>query len=116
MEPPRRSINPGAVHLFGPAGFKVIALPGRDWALLAEFTGDPAPVGIDTLFDRLWHPNPTPCTGSECVIWSTDDRDGLEASRCDLDHAVADARTYQQALVRPRRHGLRGKIAALFGA
>ena len=45
----------GARMMFEPAGFNLIALPGRDWAFLAEF-GPPRPVGIETLVDWLWRP------------------------------------------------------------
>ncbi len=48
----------GAAAIFAPAGFHIIALPGRDWAFLAEFCENPPPTGIDAMFERLWHPNP----------------------------------------------------------
>jgi hypothetical protein len=47
----------GAASIFNPAGFNVIALPGRYWAFLAEF----APLQLideDALISRLWHPVP----------------------------------------------------------
>jgi hypothetical protein len=47
----------GAASIFNPAGFNVIALPGRYWAFLAEF-GPLQPVGEDALISRLWHPVP----------------------------------------------------------
>lgn len=43
----------GATDIFGPAGFNVIALPGRSWAFLAEF-GKPRTVSADELITRLW--------------------------------------------------------------
>ena len=47
----------GAAAIFRPAGFNVIALPGRTWAFLAEFdTTDP--VDGHALITRLWHPVP----------------------------------------------------------
>jgi hypothetical protein len=45
----------GAANIFGPAGFNVIALPGRAWAFLAEF-GTQLPVDAEALITRLWHP------------------------------------------------------------
>lgn len=47
----------GADSIFAPAGFNVIALPGRTWAFLAEF-GPRQPVNADALITRLWHPVP----------------------------------------------------------
>ncbi|HET6235969.1 MAG TPA: methyltransferase domain-containing protein [Acetobacteraceae bacterium] len=45
----------GLARLFEPAGFRVIGLPGRHWAFLAEF-GSSAPVDPDALIARLWQP------------------------------------------------------------
>ena len=45
----------GAASIFRPAGFNVIALPGRAWAFLAEF-GPQRPVDAEALIARLWHP------------------------------------------------------------
>jgi hypothetical protein len=110
----------GAAHLFGPAGFRVIALPGRDWAFLAEFTDDPAPVGSDQLFDRLWHPNPqnmhmlASARFGPLMIAI-----GLEASRCYLEHAAADnpARWVldPRSQLPPAPGGVGARIAAFFG-
>jgi hypothetical protein len=47
----------GAECIFNPAGFNVIALPGRHWAFLAEF-GPKQMVDEDTLISRLWRPVP----------------------------------------------------------
>jgi SAM-dependent methyltransferase len=47
----------GADAIFAPAGFNVIALPGRSWAFLAEF-GPRQPGDADALIARLWHPVP----------------------------------------------------------
>jgi len=47
----------GAAGIFGPAGFNVIALPGRAWAFLAEF-GPPQTVDADALMARLWQQVP----------------------------------------------------------
>ena len=83
----------GARVMFEPAGFNVIALPGRDWAFLAEF-GPPRAVGLETLFDWLWRPAP------ENIALIRDDRFGplfetlgLESARCYLESAIADERT-----------------------
>jgi len=45
----------GASSVFNPAGFNVIALPGRYWAFLAEF-GPQQSIDEDALISRLWHP------------------------------------------------------------
>lgn len=87
-----------AACLFGPSGFRVIELPGRDWAFLAEFTGQPegdaAQTGVDPLFARLWHPHPDNIAmlqsarfGPFMIVV------GLEASRCYLEHATGMERT-----------------------
>ena len=83
----------GARVMFEPAGFNVIALPGRDWAFLAEF-GPPRAVGLETLVDWLWRPAP------ENIALIRDDRFGplfetlgLESARCYLESAIADERT-----------------------
>ncbi len=47
----------GATSIFRPAGFNVIALPGRTWAFLAEF-GTTDPVDGHALINRLWQPVP----------------------------------------------------------
>jgi hypothetical protein len=47
----------GVASIFGPAGFNVIALPGRAWAFLAEF-GPQRPVDAEALVARLWHTVP----------------------------------------------------------
>jgi hypothetical protein len=89
----------GAACLFGPAGFEVIALPGREWAFLVEFTGEPVPPyaekpGADRMFDRLWHPNPE----NLAILAGTRFGPlmigiGLESSRCYLEHATSNERT-----------------------
>ena len=70
--------------MFQRAGFNLIALPGRDWAFLAEF-GPPRPVDLETLVDWLWRPNP------ENIAMVGNDRFGplfltigLESARCYL--------------------------------
>jgi hypothetical protein len=45
----------GAATIFEPAGFKVIGLPGRTWAFLAEFKSQ-WPGDSEALITRLWHP------------------------------------------------------------
>jgi hypothetical protein len=47
----------GAASILEPAGFNVVALPGRAWAFLAEF-GPRQSVDADALIARLWHPVP----------------------------------------------------------
>lgn len=43
----------GLRHVFGEAGFTVHALPGRDWAFLAEF-GEHPPADGNALLSRVW--------------------------------------------------------------
>ncbi len=81
----------GARVMFQRAGFNVIALPGRDWAFLAEF-GPPRLVDLEMLTDWLWRPNP------ENIALIGNDRFGalfltigLESARCYLESAVAEA-------------------------
>jgi SAM-dependent methyltransferase len=82
----------GARVIFERAGFNVIALPGRDWAFLAEF-GPPRVVDLKTLVDWLWRPAP------ENIALVRNDRFGplfetlgLECARCYLEAATAEAR------------------------
>ena len=83
----------GARIVFERAGFNVIALPGRDWAFLAEF-GPPRSVDADRLSDWLWRPTP------ENIALVRKDRFGalfetigLECARCYLESGVAEQRT-----------------------
>ena len=83
----------GARVIFEPAGFNVIALPGRDWAFLAEF-GPPRAVDAGMLTDWLWRPVP------ENIALIRNDRFGplfeaigLECARCYLESGVAEERT-----------------------
>jgi Methyltransferase domain len=99
---------PGARVMFERAGFNLIALPGRDWAFLAEF-GPPRAVGLEMLADWLWRPAP------ENIALIRNDRFGplfetvgLESARCYLESAIADDRTrwaqrLQGELRQPRR-------------
>jgi GT2 family glycosyltransferase/SAM-dependent methyltransferase len=79
----------GAAHIFNSCGFNIIALPGRDWAFLAEYTADRTAVDRDALFQRLWHPR------RENIELLQSARFGpliigigLEASRCYLEHSL----------------------------
>jgi hypothetical protein len=47
----------GAATIFEPAGFKIIELPGRTWAFLAEYESQ-WPGDAEALITRLWHPVP----------------------------------------------------------
>jgi hypothetical protein len=101
----------GARIVFERAGFNVIALPGRDWAFLAEF-GPPRAVGADMLMDWLWRPAP------ENIALIRKDRFGslfetigLECARCYFESGVAEERTrwaqgLQSELRRRRRRWL----------
>ncbi len=51
----------GAKRIFEPAGFNIIELPGRAWALLAE-CGPPCLVDAEALMARLWQPVPENAT------------------------------------------------------
>jgi Methyltransferase domain len=98
----------GARVIFERAGFNLIALPGRDWAFLAEF-GPPRAVGLEMLMDWLWRPV------AENMALVQNDRYGalfetvgLESARCYLETAIADERTswaqrLQAELRQPRR-------------
>jgi Methyltransferase domain len=83
----------GARVMFQRAGFNVIALPGRDWAFLAEF-GPPRVVDADMLMEWMWRPAP------ENIALVSNDRFGplfqtlgLESARCYLESANAESRT-----------------------
>jgi hypothetical protein len=101
----------GARIVFERAGFNVIALPGRDWAFLAEF-GPPRTVGADMLRDWLWRPLP------ENIALTRNDQFGslfetigLECARCYLEAGVAEERTrwalgLKDKLQRRRSRGL----------
>ena len=94
----------GARAIFEPAGFNVIASPGRDWAFLAEF-GPPRAVDADMLMDWLWRPV------RENLALICNDRFGplfeaigLECARCYLESGVAEERTrWAQGLQSERR-------------
>jgi hypothetical protein len=93
----------GARVMFERAGFNVIALPGRDWAFLAEF-GPPRAVGLEKLVDWLWRPAP------ENIALVRNDRFGplfetlgLECARCYLEAATAEARAHWA-------HGLQNEL------
>jgi hypothetical protein len=83
----------GARIMFERAGFNVIALPGRDWAFLAEF-GPPRAVDTNMLLDWLWRPVP------DNVALTANDRFGplfetvgVESARCYLEAGSAEERT-----------------------
>ena len=83
----------GLARVFGPAGFNVIPLPGRDWAFLAEF-GPTEQVGSTELFDRIWHlvaDNMAALTGDP--YGNLFKAMGLESARCYLEAATAEERT-----------------------
>ena len=86
----------GARAVFAPAGFNVIALPGRDWAFLAEF-GPQTDVTREDLFDRLWHPLP-----ENMALLQQDPfgplllTTGLEFGRCFLERGGTGQATAQE--------------------
>jgi hypothetical protein len=89
----------GTRRVFSPAGFNIIPLPGRDWALLAEF-GPERAVPVDDLISWLWHPVP-----ENLALWRNDvfgplfETIGLESARCYFEAAIADGRgRWAQAL------------------
>jgi len=87
----------GAKAIFEPAGFKVIALPGRDWAFLAEYGKVPGQtegeIGLDALFTRLWTPHPdnmamlAAARFGPLMIGV-----GLDSCRVYLEHAASQSR------------------------
>ena len=83
----------GLACIFEPAGFNVIALPGRAWAFLLEY-GPTATIGCADLFDRIWHPLP-----ENMAALATDpfgnlfQTMGQESARSFLEHATAVERT-----------------------
>jgi SAM-dependent methyltransferase len=100
----------GARHIFAPAGFNVIPLPGRDWAFLAEF-GPPRELTADDLLSWLWRPVP-----ENLAIMRHDpfgplfETMGLESTRCYLESALAEGRG-QGALALQRQ--IRGAVRAV---
>jgi len=84
----------GVRTIFEPAGFKVIALPGRDWAFFAEYGGGAGGVELDDLFSRLWTPHPdnmamlASARFGPLMIGM-----GLDSARVYLEHARAEAPT-----------------------
>ncbi len=84
----------GLAHLLGPSGFNVIGLPGRDWAFLAEYTGEQRNLDTGAMLDWLWHPREenmallrTARFGPLMIGM------GVESARCYLEHATANERT-----------------------
>ena len=79
----------GLRPLFAEAGFTLHALPGREWAFLAEF-GQHGPEDTNTLLDRIWHVLPENrdalCSArfGELLFAS-----GREGARCYLEAATA---------------------------
>jgi len=110
----------GAQVMFERAGFNVIALPGRDWAFLAEF-GPPRAVDAEMLVGWLWRPV------AENIALVRNDRFGplfqtigVESARCYLESAVAEARSrqalgLQDELQRARETGLRRRLKRYAG-
>ncbi len=89
----------GARTIFEPAGFRVIALPGRDWAFLAEFGQvpgqPPGEIGLDALFTRLWTPHPDNMAMlAKARFGPLMIGVGLDSSRVYLEHAAAQSRIY----------------------
>jgi hypothetical protein len=89
----------GIKTIFEPAGFRIIPLPGRDWAFLAEFGEVPGQasgdIGLDALFTRLWTPHPDNMAmlaaarfGPLMIGMS------LDSSRVYLEHAAAQSRIH----------------------
>lgn len=82
----------GARAIFAPAGFDVIAIPGRDWAFFAEF-GPQRAVSVDDLMSWLWQPVP-----DNLALFRHDafgpmfETIGVELTRCYLEAALAEGR------------------------
>lgn len=84
----------GLRRLFEPAGFSIVALPGRDWAFLAEYRLEGLPVDVEALLGRLW----TPVPDNLALLGRAEFGPmmigmGLESARCYLEHAQTTART-----------------------
>ena len=82
----------GARAILEPAGFNVIALPGRAWAFLAEL-GPQATVTADDLLTRLW----TPDAENMAMLARNPFGElvrtmGIESARGFLEHAICDER------------------------
>lgn len=83
----------GLSAVFGPAGFNVIALPGRNWAFLLEY-GPAADVTCADLFQRIWQPVPDNMEAFEADPFGNLFRTmGQESARAYLEHATAQERT-----------------------
>lgn len=93
----------GAVSVFGPAGFNVIALPGRAWAFLVEF-GPSQPVDADALVARLWQPVPENVT----VLHSARFGELMRAAALDTARAYLPPRT--EVSMAPRQ-GMRAGLS-----
>jgi hypothetical protein len=82
----------GARAIFAPAGFNIIAIPGRDWAFFAEF-GPQRVVSVDDLMAWLWQPVPDNLAllGHDAFgrLFETI---GVESTRCYLEAALAEGR------------------------
>ena len=91
--------------IFEPAGFKVIELPGRAWAFLAEF-GSQWPGDAEALITRLWHPVP------ENVSMLRSARFGELIRAAALDTARAYLPRHAPAVVAPEEGYLRRTMRA----
>ena len=74
--------------IFGRHGFTIIPLPGRDWAFLAEYNGEPN-VGANELYNRVWTPTAENLTALQQgpfghMLYTT----AVEAARCYLESAL----------------------------
>jgi hypothetical protein len=102
----------GVRRIFAPAGFNVIALPGRDWAFLAEF-GPPRTLSADDLLMWLWHPVPDNLAAMRRDPFGPlFETIGLESARCYLESALAEGRgQWALSLQRQMRSAVRAVTA-----
>jgi ribosomal protein L37AE/L43A len=106
----------GVRHIFEPEGFNVIALPGRDWAFLAEFSQTPAQLGIDELFTWLWTPHPENMAMLETARFGPLMIGmGLDSARVYLEHANA-ARRQECSFLKKRTKKLLHRCRGLFSS
>jgi hypothetical protein len=83
----------GLAGIFGPAGFNVIALPGRNWAFLLEY-GPVKTVTCADLFNRIWNPVPENMAALAADPFGNLFRTmGQESARSFLEYATAEERT-----------------------
>jgi hypothetical protein len=95
----------GVASIFEPAGFNVIAMPGRGWAFLAEF-GPKRFVDFDALISRLWHPVPE----NLAMLRSARFGELIRAAGLDTARAYAPSAAQQMSWRSYLRRGVRAAL------